>query len=379
MPVNGARMDPRLHELFASSGSASSDLDWFDAHTHMGHNDPDGLSATPEEILEALDVAGQRRALIFAMHEPDGYSAANDAVFAACAASGGRLVPLARIDPKKSPAIEAERCLEAGARGFKLHPRSDDFPMPHPGAETIVAIAAEHRMPVMIHAGRGIPHLGEAAVDYARRYPDARLILAHAGISDLGALDGDALDLPNLLFDTSWWMVSDQLQLFTTIPPGRILYASDAPYGPPLFGGWAVPRLARAVGLAPEALRSIAGDQIERILTGEDLADVGRPPGTGVLGARSPRTERAIAYLAAAAMGVFRRFDPTEALQLACAACLTTEDGEEAELLGTVAELAQLALGALADTETRLSPIMPILAAQVIAGTAAAGVERLPG
>src|SRR4029079_5879211 len=175
MPVNGARMAPRLVELLVTAAPASSGLDWFDAHTHMGQNDPDELTATPEEIVEALDAAGQRRALIFAMHEPDGYAGPNDAVLEACANSGGRLVPLARIDPKDSPAIEAERCLAAGARGFKLHPRSDAFPMPHPGAETVVAIAAEHRMPVMIHAGRGIPNLGEAAVDYARRYPDTRL------------------------------------------------------------------------------------------------------------------------------------------------------------------------------------------------------------
>ena len=78
-------------------------------------------------------------------------------------------MPLARIDPKDSPAIEAERCLAGGARGFKLHPRSDSFAMPHPGVEAVVSIAAEHRMPVMFHAGRGIPNLGEAALDYARR------------------------------------------------------------------------------------------------------------------------------------------------------------------------------------------------------------------
>ena len=30
---------------------------------------------------------------------------------------------------------------------------------------------------MLFHAGRGIPHLGEAVVDLARRYPGARLIL----------------------------------------------------------------------------------------------------------------------------------------------------------------------------------------------------------
>src|SRR4249919_4119202 len=114
MPVNGARMDPRLIDLLVTAAPASSGLDWFDAHTHMGHNDPDELTATPEEILEALDAAGQRRALIFAMHEPDGYTAPNDAVLKACADSGGRLLPLSRIAPNDDGAVaEAERCLAA--------------------------------------------------------------------------------------------------------------------------------------------------------------------------------------------------------------------------------------------------------------------------
>ena len=42
---------------------------------------------------------------------------------------------------------EARRCLEAGARGFKLHPRSDAFGLPHPVVEEVVALAHERRAP----------------------------------------------------------------------------------------------------------------------------------------------------------------------------------------------------------------------------------------
>ena len=54
-----------------------------DAHTHMGHADPDGTRADPEEIVAGLDAARQQRALIFAMQEPEGYEGPNDAVLAA--------------------------------------------------------------------------------------------------------------------------------------------------------------------------------------------------------------------------------------------------------------------------------------------------------
>ena len=233
VPVNASQFDQRLLPVFLDGREPLVQDDWFDAHTHIGQNDPDGRKATPEEILGGLDAAGHRRAMLFAMHEPDGYPAANDAVLAAAAASEGRLVALARIAPNSEDAVaEARRCLEAGARGFKLHPRSDAFGLPHPVVEEVVALAHERRAPVLFHAGRGIPHLGEAVVDLARRYPGARLILAHAGISDLGWIADDAAVLDNLFFDTAWWNVADQLQLYATIPPGRILYASDMPYAP---------------------------------------------------------------------------------------------------------------------------------------------------
>jgi uncharacterized protein len=77
------------------------ELELFDAHTHIGRNDPDGYSAEPAEILAAMDAAGQRRALLFAMQEAGGeYRAANDEVLAACAASDGRLSALARVSPR---------------------------------------------------------------------------------------------------------------------------------------------------------------------------------------------------------------------------------------------------------------------------------------
>src|SRR5919197_4093328 len=269
MPVNASQFDPALVPLFFGGREELGEADWFDAHTHIGQNDPDGRRATPEEILAGLDAAGHRRALVFAMHEPDGYRHANDAGLAAAAASGGRLLPLARVSPHAEDAVaEAERCLRLGARGFKLHPRSDAFGLPHPEVERVVALAHEHRAPVLFHAGRGIPNLGEAVVDLARRYPGARLILAHAGITDLGWIAPQLGELPNVFFDTAWWSIADLLQLFSTVPPGHILYASDMPYGPGVTTAFLFGRCADAVGLGDEARRAIAGAQLERVVGG---------------------------------------------------------------------------------------------------------------
>jgi hypothetical protein len=55
-------------------------LELFDAHTHLGRNDPDGMRQSPEELLALLELAGARGAFVFPMHEPDGYPPANGAL-----------------------------------------------------------------------------------------------------------------------------------------------------------------------------------------------------------------------------------------------------------------------------------------------------------
>jgi uncharacterized protein len=374
--VNGADFDPRLAPVYADGRDVLDGAEWFDAHTHIGHNDPDGRTATADEIIAGLDQAGHQRALVFAMHEPDGYAPANDMVIGAAAASGGRLVPLGRVSPHHEDAVaEARRCLEAGARGFKLHPRSDEFELPHPAVEQVVALAHEQRLPVLFHAGRGIPHLGEAVVDYARRYPGARLILAHAGISDLSWIARDATELPNLFFDTAWWLVADHLQLYATIPPARILYASDMPYGPGLSTAFIFQRVARAVGLGPDAMREIAGGQLARLMAGEDPADLGPAPGAEAVGPRVIEAERVVSYSASAIQVAFRGLDPTESLGLARLACRTGRHDEIGGLLHYVDRLLEIAQENLAaDPEAPRAIAPATLLAITIAGTPTAGV-----
>jgi uncharacterized protein len=361
-----------LHEAHVAALPAGAE--WFDAHTHIGHDDPDGFEADPEDLLAGLDGAGQRGALVFPSQEPAGYPPANDRVLAACAASGGRLRALARIDPNTPDALEEARgCLEAGARGFKLHPRSDRFGLPHPVVEEIVALAGEARAAVLFHAGRGIPHLGESVVHMAREHRGARLILAHAGISDTGWIAPYAAELPNLFFDTAWWQVGDLLALFVNVPPGRILYASDMPYGSPLYHSLAALRCALAVGLEGDALRAIASESAARVLAGEEPLDVGPAPGPERLGARDVEFERVVAHGAVAASLSFREQPADQSLALAQLACHRADGHPLAE---QVASMLAVGREALAEGEGPHGRAMfAALGAQLLAGTPELDVE----
>jgi predicted TIM-barrel fold metal-dependent hydrolase len=373
MPVRGTSLHETLKPYLDHERARYADLELFDAHTHIGRNDPDGYSAEPEEILAAMDAAGQRRALLFAMQEPGGdYRAANDEVLAACSSSGGRLYALARVSPRVNGAIdEARRAMDAGAVGVKLHPRSDAFGLPDPIVDDIAGLVGERNGILLFHAGRGIPNLGEAALELAATHRGVRIVLAHAGISDLGAIANAVGNAHNVFFDTAWWQVSDLIALFCEIAPGQILHASDMPYGTGMFAAWADLRLAGAVGLGEDAVRSIMGGQLARLVAGDEPLNVGPPPGVEALGPRLPGAERAIAHLTAAVHASFRGFQPTEALALARVACQTPgPDDPSARVLGTVDRFAANAMDLYAKDAGDLTPYaMSAVAGQIVAGT----------
>jgi predicted TIM-barrel fold metal-dependent hydrolase len=375
MPIRGAVFADAIAPWLRRAWDGIEPDAWLDVHTHIGANDPDGARATADEIVAGLDAAGHARALVFAMHEPEGYGEANDAVLAACAGARARLQALCRVDPNRPGAAgEARRCLAAGARGIKLHPRSDAFALSHPVVAELVELAARERRPVLFHAGRGIPNLGADAARLAREHPGARVILAHAGISDLGLLGPAAAELDNLFFDTSWWHVSDVLALMTSVPPGRILYASDMPYGPGILSAVIFMRTARQAGLSDEQIEVIAGEQARRILAGEPTLDLGPAPGEAALGVRAVALERVMAHTGAAIQVAFRGGDPAEALALARLSCQRVAGAADGTLLGLLEALLEMAGDQRAAAGGDAMAIVPAtLAAHVVSGTA--GVE----
>jgi uncharacterized protein len=310
-------------------------LELFDAHTHLGQNDPDGMKQSPEELVANLRLANARGAFAFPFHEPDGYSAANDDVLAAARDADGLLVPFCRVNPHDSPVPEAERSLRNGAKGIKLHPRAEEFTLDHPKVRSIVALANERSLPVLIHAGRGIPALGLHAVQLAEDFPNARLILAHAGTSDLSWIWRVAADLPNLLFDTAWWIPADLQALFSFVHPGQIVFASDAPYGNTFISAAFQLRWPLQLAFSPDQIRSIASEQSLRIAAGEPLKPAGPAVGERE---QAPHLllDRVAFFVLFSALGTMRGVDPTEMLALARLACDVPEDIDDAPVFAAI-------------------------------------------
>lgn len=317
----------------------------FDAHAHTGL-DADGTARSCEQHVAALD-AVDGRSVIFPLCVTSGYEAENRRVLAECARHPERLVPFARLDPHVVSAREASAALEAGAKGFKLHPRAEDFRLDHPGVATIVAVAAAAHAPVLIHAGAGVGSFGETIVELAASHRECPLILAHAGVSDLAWLWRVVPEHQNLFFDTSWWNPSDLIALFSLVPPGRILFGSDEPYMDLETVLAMTLRCARFAGLSGEAVELVAGGQLENLLAGRPAEDAGPAPGPAAV-APSPTESRLATMLTAAGGCVLGGGDPSRLVELARAGIGVDGSAVPAQVEPLIGELIDEALAGTA-------------------------------
>jgi uncharacterized protein len=318
----------------------------FDAHVHAGR-DIDGMVAPVEELTDFLLRWNVERAFTFCLDEPDrqpAFRAANDRTLQAAERSGGLLVPFVRLDLAEKPVEEAKRCLDAGARGIKLHPRAQGFLLDDQRLEPIFALAAERRVPILIHGGRGLPPIAEHLRQLHDAYPDGSLIIAHAGIADLAALSECFAGQPRVYFDTSVWSAIDLLDMFARISPAQVLYASDYPYGQQPGSLLIALRTAGLAGLSEDEMRDMLGRSAARIADGQPPAPLTEPRGPKRLD--QPLTFARIHHYLAMATPLLwtRQADTIGVLGLALNTCAERDGyGDEreqiAELLATARDL----------------------------------------
>jgi predicted TIM-barrel fold metal-dependent hydrolase len=327
------------------------DAEVIDAHTHLGL-DEDGRSLQRLQLLALLDDAGAQRACVFPLHDPErqpAYRVPNDRVLSWAAESDGRLTPFCRLDPAEEPVAEGERCLTAGARGIKLHPRAQAFAFDSPEMNSIFNLAREAKVPILIHAGRGMPPIADGLADIALRYPEVVLILAHGAICDQGILTSRLADHPGVLYDISCFFPLDVIELFARVPAERIVFASDPPYGMPATSLYLALRVAAYAGLDESATRGLLGTTMAALLDGHSLPPI-TPPRRGPSITLSGRLARVYGYASLTGPALFAGV-PEQALamlDMALAACRDPEPSavsEALEVIGTALSAAKAMLG----------------------------------
>jgi uncharacterized protein len=311
----------------------------FDAHVHLGH-DIDGMVGLYEQLEGRLDEYGISRCFMFCMDEHDRHPAfrvPNDRTLAAGERSNGRMVPFVRLDLNEDPIDEAVRCLDRGAKGIKLHPRAQRFALNDERLAPVFELAADRKVPILIHGGRGLPPIADNLAHLVDRYP-VQLIIAHAGIADLAALARVFAGREGVFFDTSVWSPIDLLDFFRQFSPEQVVYASDYPYGQQPTSLLIALRTARLSGFDDEQIRAMLGGNATRVANGEPQA---KPtPATGPDTFMQPIVlARIHQYLSMATPMLWtRQGDTVGALGLALNACDEHSRTHDVEL-GQIREL----------------------------------------
>jgi predicted TIM-barrel fold metal-dependent hydrolase len=330
-------LSARYEEDLARILPAGTDV--FDVHTHLGH-DIDGMTGELGQLLGIMDRFGVSRAFTFCLDEPDrhpAFRAANDRVLGWAEQSGGRLIPFVRLDLNEEPLEEARRCLDAGARGIKLHPRAQRFDAGDARLAPVFELAAERRVPILIHGGRGLPPIADGLRALVEAHPGATLIVAHCGIADLHELARCMAGRRGVLFDTSTWSPVDILDFHRQIPPEQVVYASDYPYGQQPSSLLIAIETARASGWSDEQIRAMLAGTANRLADGEELPEPTEPVGRETLD-QPLQLVRIHQYLSMATPLLWaRQPDTSGVLGLALSVC--AERNGYAETVDRIAEL----------------------------------------
>jgi len=340
-----ARWDEELR------GELPEGADVFDAHVHLGE-DVDGMVGRYDDLIDGMDRYRMSRCFMFCLDEPDrhpAFRAANDRTLAFAARSEGRIIPFVRLDLKEEPIEEATRCLDLGARGIKLHPRAQKFTATDDRLRPVFELAAERRVPILIHGGRGLPPIADGLRRLVVDNPGAQLIVAHAGIADMASLAECFAGRAGVFFDTSVWSPVDLLEFYRLVPPEQVVYASDFPYGQQPSSLLIALRTARLSGLDDMQVRDMLAGNATRIADGAEPKQPSKPLGSDVF-SQPMVFARIHQYLSMATPLLWtRQADTVGVLGLALNA--TDDRNGRPEELGRIRELIATAQNLWADSQ----------------------------
>ena len=228
-----------------------------------------------DELLAIQRAYRIDRSFVFCLDEPDRHPAFTRRERPDARARRRRA---GRADAVRPPRPRRERrsrrrsrCIDLGARGIKLHPRAQRFLPDDPRLEPVFALAAERRVPILIHGGRGLPPIADSLARLLDRHAPPALIVAHAGIVDLAAM---ARELRRTRRASSSTPPSGARSTCSTSTGSsrrsRSSTRRDYPYGRQPNSLLMAVRTARASGLDDAQVRAMLHDTAARIADGLD-------------------------------------------------------------------------------------------------------------
>ena len=207
----------------------------FDTHTHLGRARHSGRVTTLSDMLGTMDRAGIDRSLLIPFPVVEDYRREHDEIGAAMASHPDRFAGAACLDPFVPESVfrdEVRRCRESyGFQALKLQPQYQGLNPLSDRSAFLFETALENSMVLVCHTGAGAPFaLPSLFIHPARRYPDLRIVLGHAG-GGIYALEAvvAASVCPNIFIELSTVTPHTVLEILGHVGPERLMAGSDLP------------------------------------------------------------------------------------------------------------------------------------------------------
>lgn len=245
------------------------------------YDSPKARLVTAESLLQAMDMDEVDRAVVFGFpwHSVDVARKNNDYVLEAAAKYAPRLIPMGCVHPLgDGSAEEAQRCLEAGAKGLGelavYEACTPDFALKC--YADLIACCRSHNAILLVHANEPVGHWypGKAPMGLDFYYELARLtagiplVLAHwgGGLCFYELLKKEAPQvLSQVYYDTAaspfLYRPVIYSQVSKILGSDKVLFGSDYPLLPPrrYF------KEMEEACLSAEEIRSITGENAQRL------------------------------------------------------------------------------------------------------------------
>ena len=214
----------------ARRGEPLDDIGIIDVHGHLGRIGCSAPCAAPDEMIDEMDRLGIESVIVSHSRcistRPD---EGNVQVLQAMRAHPGRILGYVIVHPRSAEWVEGQMThyVERGFTGLKLH-NANGFPYTDDAYRPALAIANERHMPVLLHTW-GQPEVLAECRTLAERYPDATLLLAHAGVANEPGYIELAKNAPNVMLDVAvsrGWRGLVQ-RLVEAVGPHRVIWGSD--------------------------------------------------------------------------------------------------------------------------------------------------------
>lgn len=208
----------------------------FDTHTHIGVARHSTRRYSAGDLLRDMDRFGVDRSVVIPFPVVDDTRAAHDEIGRAVTAHPDRLVGAACIYPyvpEREFRDEVRRCAEQyGFRALKFQPQYQGLNILSPISDFLFEAALENGMTLIAHTGAGIPYaLPSLFMMPARKFPELRIVLGHAGGSGIYAGEAivAAVFCPNVFVELSSLMPNHVLEVLKHVPSSRLMIGSDVP------------------------------------------------------------------------------------------------------------------------------------------------------